>query len=109
MWVKANVNVFDKRALRISERLTFPRDALPLHLRPIFSLLFAVERGERKFVDRMTVVLGVFPSYHRVVAVDPYRPVVMRDREGKDLPVDLILAFNSTEELDVPRTVRVIL
>ena len=42
----------------------------------------------------------VFPGYHRVVTVDPYRLVVVRDGEGEDLPVDLILALDSAEELD---------
>lgn len=35
-----------------------------------------------------------------VLAVDPDRGVVMRDGEGENLPVDLILALDSTEELD---------
>ena len=48
----------------------------------------------------MAVVLDVFPDYHRVVAVDPDRGVVMRDGEREDLWVDLILALYSTEELD---------
>ena len=55
---------------------------------------------ELKEVESWKVVLDVFPSYHWIVAVDPYRPVVMRDGEGEDLLVDLILALDSTEELD---------
>jgi hypothetical protein len=34
------------------------------------------------------------------VAEDPYRLLVMRDGEGEDLPVNLILALDATEELD---------
>jgi len=62
--------------------------------------ILSIERGEVESIDRVPIVLDVFPSYHRVVAVDPYRPVVMRDGEGEDLPINFILALDSTEELD---------
>jgi len=56
--------------------------------------------AKTKISDRVPVIPGVFTGYHRVVTVDPYRLVVVRDGEGENLPVDFILALDSTEELD---------
>jgi len=65
-----------------------------------YPFLLAVQLSKDKISDRVLVILGVFPGYHRVVAVDLYRLVVIRDGEGEDLPVDFILPLDSTEELD---------
>ena len=48
----------------------------------------------------MAVILGILPIDHRIMAVDAHRSMVMRDGEGKDLPVDLVLAFHCAKELD---------
>ena len=64
-------------------------DVLGELVRCLFVL--SVQLCEVESTNRVPVVLGVFPSYHWVVAVEPYRPVVMRDGEGEDLPVDFIL------------------
>ena len=48
----------------------------------------------------MAVILSIFPIDYCIITVDTHRLVVMRDREGKDLAVDFILAFHCPKELD---------
>ena len=48
----------------------------------------------------MAIILDILPVDHRIVAVDTHRSIVMRDGEGKDLPMDLVLAFHCAKELD---------
>ncbi|KAK5637255.1 hypothetical protein RRF57_012967 [Xylaria bambusicola] len=68
---------------------------------PICSpLLFTIQFCKREVTDWVAVVLSFLPIDHRVVAIDTHRLVVMRDRERKDPPVDLILAPNKTKKLN---------
>ena len=50
-------------------------------------------------MDRVTIVGLVFPLNHSVVAVDSHSAMVMRDREGEDLPVKLLFPSYVPEEL----------
>ena len=58
------------------------------------------QRCKTKIVNWVAIVVRIIPVYHRVVAVDQYRLVIVRDEEGEDLAVKLILAVYEAEELD---------
>ena len=51
-------------------------------------------------MDRVAVKESFASIDHRIVTVNPHRAVVVRDREGKDLPMKLLLALYSSTELD---------
>jgi len=48
----------------------------------------------------MVVVFGVLLIYYGILAIDPYRLVVIRDRKGKELVVDFAFTFYKAKELD---------
>lgn len=63
-------------------------------------LVFTVLAGKIIFLDRVTVEGGVVSIDHSVVTVDSNRTVIVRDRKGPDLPVQLSLPPHSFVELD---------
>ena len=72
--------------------------------RPLF---LAVKFRKAKLADGMAVVFGILPINYGILAVNPYRPVIVRDGKGKELTVEFALAFHKTEELnDSPRRER---
>jgi hypothetical protein len=46
--------------------------------------LFAIQFCKAKLTDRVAVKSSLRPVDYRVMTVNPYCPVVMRDRESKD-------------------------
>ncbi len=62
--------------------------------------LRAIPFGEIKFAEWITPICGLVPRNHWIVSPDPYRLVVMRERESKNLPMDLLLASYGLEEFD---------
>ncbi len=60
----------------------------------------AILFGEVKCSDRMTIEGSLVPLNHRVMAVDPYRPVIVRDGKGEDFPIQLFLALHRPKKFD---------
>jgi hypothetical protein len=50
-------------------------------------------------MNRVAVIRSILSVDHRVITVYPYCPVVMRDRENKDLSMELLLSSYKSEEL----------
>ena len=72
----------------------YPRTANTLGELVRCPLIFAISRGEIKVVDRVPVKSG-FPFLDKsVVPVDPHWRVVVRDRKGEDLAIELLLALH---------------
>jgi hypothetical protein len=67
--------------------------------RPLF---FAIECCEVERVDGMAIEGDLLLFNHRVVAVWPHGPVVMRHREGEDLPVQFFFSSYQLEQLNDP-------
>ena len=64
-------------------------------------------RREAKLMYWMAVVFRVLPIDYGIFAVNAYRSVVVRDGEGKELTVQLLLTLHKAEELnDGPRRER---
>ena len=56
--------------------------------------------GEIELTNRVTIEGSLIPLDHRVIAVDPHRPVIVRNRKGEDLPVQLFLALYRPKKFD---------
>ena len=54
-------------------------------------LLFTISEIESR--DRITIECSTFLLDYRIMAVDPYGDMIVRDREGKNIPVKLFLAI----------------
>src|SRR5450432_3076320 len=50
--------------------------------------------------DRVAVIGSILPIDHRVMTVNPHRPIIMRYRESKDLAVELLLAPHKSEKFN---------
>ena len=62
--------------------------------------LFAILASEVECFDGVAVEGGLFSIDHRIMAVNPHCPVVVRDGEGEDFPVKLLFAFHKSEEFN---------
>lgn len=65
------------------------------------SFCFAVRCCKANFIDRVAVEFGFVFIDYRVVVVDSYCLIVVRDREGKDLLVKLFFAFYKLKEFNI--------
>lgn len=65
--------------------------------RPLF---LAIQGCKAEFMNRITIKGSLVTLDNSVIAVDPYRPIIVRDGKGKDLPVKLLLALYRSIELD---------
>ena len=64
-------------------------------------LLFAICCCEAKVVDRVAIEGGGFSTVnHGIVTVDADRPVIVRDREREDFPIDLVFALDEPEKFN---------
>lgn len=63
-------------------------------------LILPVKLCEIEFSDCVTVVFYLFALDLGVVSKDSHRLIVMREGEGKDLPIDLILSPHKTKKLN---------
>jgi len=63
-------------------------------------LLLAVLFCEAELADWMAIECSLVSFDHGVMAVDPHRPVVVRDGKGEDLPVQLFLALHRPKKFD---------
>ena len=51
-------------------------------------------------MNQVTVEGGLLPFNQSIMVIDSYSPMIVRDREGKDLPVELILTRHQSIQLD---------
>ena len=65
-------------------------------------LVFALLFYEAEFTDWMAIEGSLVSFNHRVVSIDPHRPVIIRDRKGENLPVQLFLALHRSIKLYDP-------
>ena len=63
-------------------------------------LLFAVLFCEAEFADWMAIERSLVSLDHGVMAVNPHRPVIVRDGKGEDLPVQLFLTLHRPKKFD---------
>lgn len=47
----------------------------------------------------MAIVLSILPVYHWIITVNSHRPMIVRDREGYNPPVDLAFSVYSAKQL----------
>ena len=63
-----------------------------------YPLFFTI--GEIEFTNRVTIEGSLIPFNHRVIAIDSYSGMIMRDGKGEDLSVQLFLALHRPKKLD---------
>ena len=62
--------------------------------------LLTIQCREVKCVDRMAIEGSLIAFDHGVVSVDSDRPMIMRNRKGEDLPIQLFLALHRPKKFD---------
>ncbi len=71
-------------------------DTLSKPIRRLF--LFPIKCGKAEFINRITVDYGLYALDYRVVAINSYSVVIVRNKKGENLSIKLFLALHKPKQ-----------